>query len=282
MNDLHEPSAPDRADRETRLLRAIREGVGARHAYVCFSGGIDSTLVLAACLRAQLPTTALIGVSASLPRAELAEAHRLAMELGAPIEEVPTGEMELDEYRANSGDRCFHCKTTLYESVGALAAARGAAGRAAILAGTHLDDLGEHRPGLRAGSEHAVLTPLVSAGFRKSDVRSLARAWKLSNAEKPAAPCLASRLPVGVEVTPQRLEQVEGVEDFLRAHGLWPARARWHGAVVRIELPPELFPRILEEPARGELHRRCSELGFRFVALDLAGLQSGSLAHSLV
>ncbi|MGI8497317.1 MAG: ATP-dependent sacrificial sulfur transferase LarE [Gemmatimonadaceae bacterium] len=281
MSHLIQDAAENGADLESRLLRSIREEVGARRAYVCFSGGIDSTLLLAACLRAGVAVTALIGVSASLPRAELEEAHRLALELGAPIEEVPTGEMELDAYRANSGDRCFHCKTTLYEAVGALAVARDDAGSTAILAGTHLDDLGEHRPGLRAGGEHGVLTPLVSAGFRKSDVRSLARSWRLSNAEKPAAPCLASRLPVGVEVTPQRLAQVEAVEEFLRSHGLWPARARWHGAVVRIELPPELFPRILEEPARGELHLHCSRLGFRFVALDLAGLQSGSLAHAL-
>jgi uncharacterized protein len=130
--------------------------------------------------------------------------------------------------------------------------------------------------------EHGVLAPLVDAGFNKADVRALARQWKLSNAEKPAAPCLASRVPVGTQVTPERLAQIEAVEGFLRLHDVWPARARWHEAVVRLEIPPAMFERVVSEPFREELRRACRKAGFRFVALDLGGLQSGSLSLPLV
>lgn len=267
-------------DSEKRLLRTITSAVGDRVAYVCFSGGIDSTLVLAGCVRAGVETVALLGVSDSLPAAERDDAHRIATMLGAPVEEVRTNEMESEAYRENSGDRCYHCKTALYETVQALARDRQALG--VILVGTQLDDLGDHRPGLRAAIEHGVVAPLVDAGLDKAAVRSLARRWSLPNSEKPAAPCLASRVPVGTEVTPERLAQIEAVEAFLRAHGLWPARARWHGTIVRLEIPPELFSLAVEEPLRSELRRACRNAGFTFVALDLGGLQSGSLSLPLV
>lgn len=265
---------------ETRLLEAMRRTAGGRKVYVCFSGGVDSTLVLAAALRAGLPTTALLAVSASLPQAERAEAHRLAADLGADLEELPTNETENPAYRANAGDRCYHCKTTLYGFAEALAAARPLDG--VLMNGTQLEDLGEVRPGLQAAQEYAVVAPLIEAGFDKARVRSLARHWGLPNAEKFASPCLASRFPVGTEVTPERLRQVERVEDFLRSNGLWPARARWHDLIVRIELERRLLPLVLEEPMRTELERAAWRAGFRFVTLDLGGLQSGSLAKALV
>ncbi|HJP85605.1 MAG TPA: ATP-dependent sacrificial sulfur transferase LarE [Gemmatimonadaceae bacterium] len=264
---------------EQRLIGAVRAAAQSRTAYVCYSGGIDSTLVLAACLRAGLDTVALLGVSASLAVSEREEAHRIAREIGARVEEVATSEMELAGYRANAGDRCYYCKTSLYETVQQLAASRGDS--EVVFVGTHLDDLGGHRPGLRAAMEHGVVAPLVDAQFHKEDVRELARAWNLSNAEKAAAPCLASRIPVGIEVTPERLSQIEEVEEFLRAHDVWPARARWHESVVRIEVPPSLFERVLSDPLREELRRACRKAGFRFVALDLGGLQSGSLSLPL-
>lgn len=267
-------------DPEKRLLLAITSAVGDRIAYVCFSGGIDSTVVLAACIRARVETVALLGVSDSLPAAERDDAHRIALELGARVEEVRTNEMESEGYRENSGDRCYYCKTALYQTVEALAEERKALG--VILVGTQLDDLGEHRPGLRAATESGVVAPLVDAGLDKAGVRSLARRWKLSNADKPAAPCLASRVPVGTEVTAERLAQIEAVEAFLRVRGLWPARARWHGAVVRVEILPEMFPQVVAEPLRSELRRVCRKAGFTFVALDLAGLQSGSLSLPLL
>jgi len=264
---------------EQRLIAAVRGAATNRTAYVCYSGGIDSTVVLAACVRAGLDAVALLGISASLAASEREEAHRIAREIGVSVEEVPTSEMESQGYRANAGDRCYHCKTALYDTVQQLAASRGDS--EVVFVGTHLDDLGAHRPGLRAAMEHGVIAPLVDAGFHKEDVRTVARAWSLSNAEKPAAPCLASRIPVGMEVTPERLNQIEEVEEFLRAHEIWPARARWHESVVRIEVPPSLFDRVVSDPLREELRRACRKAGFRFVALDLGGLQSGSLSLPL-
>ena len=264
---------------ERRLIAAVRAAAENRIAYVCYSAGIDSTLVLAACVRAGLETVALLGVSGSLAASERDDAHRIAREIGATVEEVRTNEMELSGYRANSGDRCYYCKTSLYDTVQQLAATRGDS--EVVFVGTHLDDLGEHRPGLQAAMEHGVRAPLVDAEFHKDDVRALARMWNLSNAEKPAAPCLASRIPVGIEVTPERLNQIEQVEEFLRAHDVWPARARWHDSVVRIEVPPSLFERVTSDPLREDLRRACRKAGFKFVALDLGGLQSGSLALPL-
>jgi uncharacterized protein len=265
---------------DQKLLNAVRSAARERVAYVCFSGGVDSTVVLAASVRAGLDTVALLGVSPSLAASERADAHRIASEIGAEVEEVETNEMDLAGYRNNAGDRCYYCKSALYDTVQALAATRNSG--EVIFVGTQVDDLGEHRPGLKAAMERGVIAPLVDAGFSKADVRALAREWKLSNAEKPAAPCLASRVPVGTEVTPERLAQIETVEEFLRLHDIWPARARWHEGVVRLEVPIEMFERVVTDPLRGELRRACRKAGFRFVALDLGGLQSGSLSLPLV
>lgn len=267
------------SDLEARLLAATARAAAGRKARVCFSGGVDSTLVLAACLRAGLDAKALLAVSPSLPRAERAEAHRLAAFLGADLEELETHETDLEGYRANAGDRCYFCKSTLYGVAETLAAARGEDG--VLMNGTQLDDLGDVRPGLKAAREHGVKSPLLDAGFNKEAVRELARAWGLPNADKAAAPCLASRFPVGTEVTPERLAQVEAMEDALREHGLWPARARWHESVVRLELEPEAMSRALQEPLRAALERAAWRAGFRFVAVDLGGIQSGSLAKPL-
>ncbi len=265
---------------EKKLLDALGSAARDRVAYVCFSGGIDSTVVLAASVRAGVDTVALLGVSASLAASERADAHRIAIEIGVRVEEVETNEMELAGYRKNAGDRCYYCKSALYDTVQALAATRNS--DEVIFVGTHVDDLGEHRPGLQAAIERGVVAPLVDAGFTKADVRALARKWNLSNSEKPAAPCLASRVPVGAEVTPERLAQIEAVEEFLRLHDVWPARARWHEAVVRLEIPAEMFERVVTDPLRGELRRACRKAGFKFVALDLGGLQSGSSSLPLV
>ena len=265
---------------EDRLIAAVRAAARDRVAYVCYSGGIDSTIVLAASVRAGVETIALLGVSPSLAAAERVDAHRIAAEIGARVEEVETNEMELAGYRANAGDRCYYCKSALYDTVLALAATRNA--DEVIFVGTQVDDLGEHRPGLQAAMERGVVAPLVDAGFGKAEIRSLARHWNLSNAEKPATPCLASRVPVGIEVTQERLGQIEAVEEFLREHEIWPARARWHESVVRIEVAPEMFERVTSDPLRDELRRACRKVGFKFVALDLGGLQSGSVSLPLV
>lgn len=261
---------------EEKLLATVRAAARERVAYVCYSGGIDSTVVLAASVRAGVETVALLGVSPSLASAEREDAHRIAKEIGARVEEVETNELELAGYRANAGDRCYYCKSALYDTVHALAATRNS--EEVIFVGTQVDDLGEHRPGLQAAMERGVVAPLVDAGLNKADVRALARHWKLSNAEKPAAPCLASRVPVGIEVTSEKLAQIETVEEYLRLHDVWPARARWHDSVVRLEIPPHMFERVVTSPFRDELRAVCRKAGFRFVTLDLGGLQTGSVS----
>ena len=262
-----------------KLIGTATSLANGRTVYVCYSGGVDSTLVLAACVRAGLKTTALLGVSPSLSAMERDDAHRIATDMGVRVEEVQTNEMELDGYRANTGDRCYFCKSSLYETVQSLAGSR--AENEVVFVGTQVDDLGEHRPGLKAAEEKGVQAPLVAVGFNKSDVRTLAREWKLPNSDKPASPCLASRVPVGIEVTPERLAQIEAVEGFLRRNDVWPARARWHDSIVRLEIAPEMFERVVSEPLRSELRRACRKAGFKFVALDLGGLQSGSLSLPL-
>src|SRR5438552_5851865 len=235
-------------DLEQRLIAAIRAAAQDRVAYVCYSRGIDSTVVLAASVRSGTETVALLGVSPSLAAAERTDAHRIASEIGARVEEVETSEMELAGYRANAGDRCYYCKSALYDRVQALAATRNS--EEVIFVGTHIDDLGEHRPGFQAAMERGVMAPLVDAGFNKADVRALGRRWNLSNAEKPAAPCLASRVPVGFEVTAERLAQIEAVEEFLRSPDVWPARASWHESTGRLESPPGLCARAPPDPSR--------------------------------
>lgn len=264
---------------EARLIQTLHDRSEGRPCVVCFSGGLDSTVVLAACLRAGLPTTALLAVSPSLAQAEREEAHLLASFLGADLVEAATGEVDDPGYRANGGDRCYHCKSALYGVAEQLAARRWPG--ALILNGSQRDDLGDYRPGMKAAEEHGVFAPLLEAGLGKEDTRGLARAWGLPNAEKAAAPCLASRFPVGTEVTPERLAQVEAVEAFLRESGLWPARARWHESVVRLEIDRACMARALEEPLRSDLEKACWKAGFRFAALDLAGIQSGSLSRAL-
>jgi pyridinium-3,5-biscarboxylic acid mononucleotide sulfurtransferase len=269
-------SALDLGGRLTTVLRSEARG---RHAYVCFSGGLDSTVVLAACLRAGLPTTALLAVGPSLSQDERREAHALAELLHVEVEEIDAAETEVQGYRANRGDRCYHCKGALYETAERLALQRHP--EAWLLNGTQVEDLSDVRPGLKAADEHGVFAPLLAAGLAKPEIRALAREWGLPIAEKPASPCLASRFPVGVEVTPERLAMVEAMESYLRAHGLWPARARFHGLVVRLEVDRGVMSRVLEEPFRSELAALGRQVGFHFVALDLAGLQSGSLSLAL-
>lgn len=264
---------------ESRLLDVLKAESRGRHAFVCFSGGLDSAVVLAACMRAGLATTALLSVGPSLAEYEKRDAHAMAKLLGATLEEIEANETDVDAYRANTGDRCYHCKTALYEAAGRLARERFP--EAWILNGAQVEDLDDYRPGMNAAQEHGVFAPLLEAGLDKEGVRTLARLWALPIAEKPATPCLASRFPVGTEVTPERLRMVDAVETYLRDNGLWPGRARYHGPVVRVELARSVMPKVLEEPYRSELEALAKHVGFTFVALDLTGLQSGSLSFAL-
>lgn len=245
---------------------------------VAYSGGVDSSLV--AYVAAETLGEAALAVtsgSQSLKRSDLKLAGELAEKWGMRHRVIVTDEVSKPEYRANPVNRCFYCKTTLYD---ALARVAGEEGFDHILNGTNTDDLGDHRPGLIAASDFNVVSPLVDAGFAKSDVRALAAHLGLDNAAKPQSACLSSRFPYGSHITEARLAQVEAAEDALADLGFTQFRVRHHEEVARIELVAAELPRALE--LREGLQARVKEAGYRFVALDLGGFRSGSLNEGLI
>jgi len=242
---------------------------------VCYSGGIDSALVLAVAVR-RLGERAvgLTAVSPSLPARELEEAARIAQAIGARHELVSSRELERPGYQKNGPDRCFHCKTELYELA---EQERARLGLAVVLNGTNQDDLGDHRPGLRAAENAAVRSPLLELGLGKAAVRALARELGLPTWDKPAAACLSSRIPYGTSVTPERLHQVEALERALQDLGFRQVRVRYHGAVARIEVAPAELARLIEPSVASEVTRAGRAAGFDFVTADLLGYRTGSM-----
>jgi uncharacterized protein len=275
------PSGEPRLDATLAELRGRLDGV--RRLGVAFSGGVDSSLLLALAAEA-LGTDqvlALLGVSASLAADERLAAHEVARGLGVAVVEVTTYEGDRPEYQANGPDRCFHCKDELFRRIDdeVLAAHR----LDAVAYGENADDARRpDRPGSQAATDHAVLRPLADLGLTKADVRALARQLRLSVADKPAAPCLASRIPHHEPVTPAKLRQIDQAEAALRALGLNDLRVRHHGDVARVELLAQDLPRAVVEPLRSELVAAVRGAGFRFVTVDLAGIQSGAFTLPLV
>lgn len=256
-------------------LAALREYL--RHlgsALICYSGGIDSALVLAVA-HEQLGerAIAITAVSASLPARERDDAARFAQQLGARHEFVESREIERPGYVANGPDRCFHCKSELYEIAHQQLAVYGVGH---ILNGTNRDDLGDYRPGLEAASRAGVKSPLAELGFDKRDVRATAQLLGLSNWQKPAAACLASRIPYGTSVTRERLDQIDGFEQDLKDLGFVQVRVRWHGKVARLELGAEELTRALAPSVRQEIVGAGKRNGFQYVTLDLEGYRTGS------
>ena len=248
---------------------------------VAFSGGVDSATLLAVAVRA-LGTdrvVAILGVSPSLAADERAAAHEVAAFVGARVVEVETREGERAAYVANGPDRCFHCKDELFATIDASVARE--LGLAAVAYGENADDAARiDRPGAQAATAHRVLRPLAHAGLSKAQVRELARALELPCADKPAAPCLASRIPHFEQVTPAKLAAVEAAERALRELGFSDSRVRNHGDVARIEVPEsELVDAVTR---RHEVNAAVRSAGFRYAALDLAGLQSGAFTLSVL
>jgi uncharacterized protein len=262
------PRSPEQLDAD---LRAVVAGYG--RLMTAYSGGVDSTLVAVVARRVlgKDKAPAVIGDSASLPRHELDEARRIARSYDIDLIEVQPGEQDDPNYQANAGDRCYYCKTHLYDALWTVADERDITH---IANGTNADDLGDHRPGLDAAKEHRVVSPLLDAKLTKQDVRTLAQLYELPNADKPAAACLASRIPYGTQVTPERLTRVERAEDALRELGFVGYRVRHHEMVARIELPTDQLRRAIEQ--RDQIVARLNEVGYTYVTLDLAGFRSGS------
>jgi uncharacterized protein len=258
------------AAKHTRLAEII---AGYGSALVCFSGGVDSALLLRVAHDVLGERCrALTAVSITMAASERRGAIELAAEIGAALDVIESHELERPGFAQNPTDRCYHCKAELLE----LARPRAdALGLSEVLLGTNLDDLGDHRPGLRAADERGARQPLVAAGFTKADVRTLSRALGLPTWDKPQLACLSSRFPYGTEITPERLQRVDAFEDGLRALGFRQLRVRYHGEVARLELEPAAMPLALE--SRESIVALGRTNGFTFIALDLAGFASGSL-----
>jgi uncharacterized protein len=256
---------------------------GIRRLGVAYSGGVDSAVLVALAVRTLgVPRVlAVLGVSASLAAAERTAAHEVAAFMGVALVEVVTHEGERAAYVDNGPDRCFHCKDELFTRIDADLAARH--GLDAVAYGENADDARRpDRPGSRAAADHGVLRPLAEAGLTKADVRSLARAMRLPCADKPAAPCLASRIPHHERVDPGKLRQVEDAEQALRGLGFTDSRVRHHGDVARVELPAADLPRAVSPPTRDLILAAVRAAGFRFVSVDLAGIQSGAFTLPLL
>ncbi len=256
---------------------------GVRRLGVAFSGGVDSSLLLALAARALgvQRVVALLGVSPSLAAEERSAAHQVARHVGVVIIEVETHENDRPEYQANGPNRCFYCKDELFGRIEDEVIERYQLD--AIAYGENADDARRpDRPGARAATDHSVLRPLADVGMTKSAVRTVARALGLPVADKPAAPCLASRIPHHNLVTPVKLSQVERAEAALRQLGFGDLRVRHHDEIARVELPPADLVRAVVDPLRTQVLAAVRGAGFRFVTVDLGGIQSGAFTLQLL
>ncbi len=247
---------------------------------VAFSGGVDSAVVAAASILA-LPnrSIAITGVGSAVPESDLFSARAVAAAMNIPHKEIQTDEIDNQDYVRNDEKRCYFCKSTLYKSLRAWADANN---YQCLLSGTNQDDLGDYRPGLQAAAEHSVIAPLVNLKITKDQVRKLAAHFRLSVADKPASPCLASRIAYGQTVTKQRLSSIEQAEKHLAGLGFRDVRVRLHAdGLIRLELSLDDLQIACEPETRRAIASRMQELGFTFITLDLMGRQSGSLNRAL-
>lgn len=247
---------------------------------VGFSGGVDSTVVAqAARLALSDSAVAVTAVSPSLAAGQLQEARRLAARIGIRHIEVATEEVSDPRYIRNDPQRCFFCKDTLYRHLRAIA---DQLELRVLVDGANADDADDYRPGRNAARQHQVRSPLAECHLTKQQVRQIARHWNLPVWDKPASPCLSSRIAYGQAVTPERLAMVDQAEQFLRDLGFSEVRVRFHeGELARLEVPGELLPKLCQPGQREAVVEKLKRLGFRFVSIDLEGFRSGSLNRIL-
>ena len=252
-------------------LKKVFQDLGS--VVVAFSGGVDSTVVLKVAMDVLGESVkAMIAVSPTLPASELEDACRLCEAIGVPLEVVKTDQLQIEAFVKNDETRCFHCKTDLYQL---LSRAQKLAGFQAVVDGTNVDDMGEDRPGIQAGKQLGVRSPLLEANCSKSDVRLLARSLGLANWNKPAAACLSSRISRGIPITRTFLSRVEQAEVFLLKEGLTQVRVRLHGGMARLEVSPSEISLLTESARRIRILQALKDLGFTSVTVDLEGYRAG-------
>ncbi len=249
-------------------------------AVVAFSGGVDSTLLLRACrdVLGRENVVAVTGVSPTYTAEELRTARRVARGLGVEHVLIETDELACGAFAANPADRCYHCKGELFDKILALAAARGID---TVYDATNTDDLSDYRPGRRATEERGVTSPLLLAGFAKRDVRRLSKKLGLPSWDKPANPCLASRVPYGTPITLETLDRIRAGEKFIRGLGFAVVRLRHHDRLARIEVPAADFARLMKPATARRIAGKLRSLGYLWIALDIEGFRTGSLNRAV-
>lgn len=268
--------SPAAEEKEQNLRRMMRQ---MRTVLVAFSGGVDSSyLALIAAQELGKNALCVTGISPSVSGRQREEAEKIAESYGFNFLTIETAEMENPNYRANPSNRCYFCKTELYGKLTEMAGKRGID---FILDGTNTDDVGDYRPGKQAAKENGVRSPLIEVGLNKSEIRELSKKHGLPTWDKPASPCLSSRIAYGIPVTIERLSKVERGEEILRNLGFREFRVRVHDELARLEIAPDELERALSLEVTKHLAEEFRKLGFRYVTLDLQGFRTGAMNEIL-
>lgn len=272
MNNTIDPQLADKFGHLERILAGLESAV------VAFSGGVDSTFLLAVAFKVLgARVLAVTATSETYPECELIEARSFAGQLGARHREVESEELDIPEFKDNPRNRCYYCKKELFAKLREVADQESLTH---VLDGTNLDDRSDHRPGRQAAAELGVRSPLEEAGLTKADIRGLSRHLGLPSWDKPAFACLSSRFPYGTAITSERVGQVGRAEEALRGLGFRILRVRYHDTVARLELGPEEFAQATG-PLRDEVSRLVRAAGFVYVAIDLQGYRTGAMNEAV-